>query len=368
MRSLYTIVGIFVTLIALVCGCEQEKPVRSSTGLKPWASFEVTPVSGRPETTFSVDAASSFSKTGTELVFRWDWEDDGVWDTDLSAETSATHVYDSLGYRTIKLEVEDEEGMSATATREILVTVASKEMMLVPAGEFIMGSPEGVGNDDEHPQHQVYLDDFLIGKYEVTNNQYVEFLNAIGRNDDGNGHEFVNINIAPIRFRNEVYKVLKGWDNHPVVAVSWYGAKAYAEWEGGRLPTEAEWEKAARGTDGHEWPWGNFWELGRCNSLESGLFGTAAVGSFPTGISPYGVHDMTGNVYEWIADWYQDDYYAISPAQNPKGPDQGVFRVVRGGSCAEISGKCRPAVRFGQGPDEGGDSDFGFRIAKDVEN
>ena len=299
-------------------------------------------------------------------MFRWDWEGDGVWDTDFSTEMSATHLYDSIGYKSIKLEVKDESGMSATTKSEILVTVASKEMILIPAGEFVMGSPEGVGNDDEHPQRKVHLDDFLIGKYEVTNGQYVEFLNAIGKNEDDAGHELVNLDIAHIRFKNGTFKIIEGWDDHPVIAIGWYGAKAYAEWEGGRLPTEAEWEKAARGTDGREWPWGDLWEMGRYNSLESGLHITTSVGSYPVGVSPYGVHDMAGNVYEWVADWYQADYYETGPLQNPKGPDQGFFRVIRGGSYAEISSKCRPAVRFGNGPAESGDSDFGFRIARDV--
>ena len=228
-----------------------------------------------------------------------------------------------------------------------------------------MGSAEGFGNDDEHPQHTVYLDDFLIGKYEVTNEQYAEFLNAIGKNDDGAGHIFVKLDIASIKFKNQIYKSVKRWEDYPVVGVSWYGAKAYAEWEGGRLPTEAEWEKVARGSDGREWPWGNLWGAANCNSWESGLHRPAPVGSYPMGASPYGVHDLAGNVYEWVADWYQADYYKASPLRNPKGPNSGDFRVLRSGSWAELANKCRPSVRFGQ-PPINGDSDFGFRIAKDV--
>ena len=229
-----------------------------------------------------------------------------------------------------------------------------------------MGSPQGIGNDDEHPQHKVYLDDFLMGRYEITNNQYVEFLNTIGRNDDGDGNELVKIDTAAINQKEETYSVVKGWEDIPVVGVSWHGAKAYAEWEGGRLPTEAEWEKAARGEDGREWPWGDSWEIGKCNSWESGLHRPAAVGAYPVGASAYGVEDLAGNVYEWLADWYQVDYYAVSPMRNPKGPESGIFRVLRGGSWAELEDKCRPTARFGQRPVEGGDSDFGFRIVKDV--
>ena len=100
----------------------------------------------------------------------------------------------------------------------------------------------------------VYLDAFLIGKYEVTNEQYVEFLNTVGENDDGAGHALVDLDIAPIRYKDQTYRALKTWIDHPAVGITWYGAKAYAEWSGGRLPTEAEWEKAARGEDGRSWP------------------------------------------------------------------------------------------------------------------
>ena len=312
---------------------------------------------------FSFDASASFNKSGDSLSFRWDWENDGTWDTPFSDEGLVTHSYDSLGYKRIRMEAKGSSGASGTTSREIFVTVASKEMISIPAGEFVMGSPEGVGNDDEHPQHRVYLDDFLIGKYEVTTSQYAEFLNAIGMDSDGN--RFINMEIAAIRIKDQVYRVIKGREDHPMVGVSWYGAKAYAEWEGGRLATEAEWEKAARGKDEREWPWGDLWDAGKCNSWESGVQGTAPVGSFPTGASPYGLNDLAGNVYEWLADWYQADYYRISPPRNPKGPDSGTFRVLRGGSWVEFAQGCRATFRFGQLPDSA-DSDTGFRIARDA--
>ncbi|MBM3234953.1 PKD domain-containing protein [Candidatus Poribacteria bacterium] len=367
MRVSYIITEIYILLTVLMYGCGQEEPTSTYVveELSPSASFTVSPLSAKPGATFNVDASASFSRSGAALTFRWDWEDDGIWDTAFSTEKFATHSYDSLGYKSIRLEVKDKRGASVTTRREVFVTVASKEMILIPAGEFIMGSAEGVGNDDEHPQHKVYLDDFLIGKYEVTNQQYAEFLNAIGKNNDDAGHMFVKIDMTFIRYKNQIYKAVKGWEDYPVVGVSWYGANSYAEWEGGRLPTEAEWEKAARGSDGREWPWGNLWEAANCNSWESGPHSPAPVGSYPMGASPYGVNDLTGNVYEWLADWYQADYYKVSPLRNPKGPDSDEFRVLRGGSWAELANKCRPTIRFGQSPING-DSDFGFRIAKDV--
>ena len=192
------------------------------------------------------------------------------------------------------------------------------EMILIPAGEFIMGSPEGEGDANEHPQHPVFLNAFYIDKYEVTNALYKQFMSATGH-------------IAPLFWDDEEYN----HPNQPVVRVTWHDAVAYAEWAGKRLPTEAEWEKAARGTDGRIYPWGNEWDSSKCNSGVSGdgYEYTAPVGSFPAGASPYGVMDMAGNVWEWCADWYDKDYYSSqSSQQNPKGPDSGTYRVLRGGS------------------------------------
>jgi sulfatase modifying factor 1 len=356
------VIYILLSILILSCGREESN---NNLNVTPYVDFTISPSSGPPGGIFKFDASASFSRTGTPLVFRWDWEDDGVWDTDFSSESSVSHSYNSLGYKTIRLEAKDEEEMSRITKREVHITVASKDMILIPTGEFTMGSPENVGVGDEHPQHKIYLDDFFISKYEVTNEQYAEFLNAIGKIDDGEGNDFVQMSIASIKLVNkQVYKAIKGWEDHPMTAVSWYGAKAYAEWAGGRLPTEAEWEKAARGEDQRTWPWGNFWEIGRCNAWDSGIQGTISVGNFPSGVSPYGVEDMAGNAFEWTADWYQYDYYKISPYLNPKGPDLGLFHVVRGGSWVEFQKNCRSAVRFGI-PPNGLDADTGFRIAKE---
>ncbi|MFH0801928.1 MAG: SUMF1/EgtB/PvdO family nonheme iron enzyme [bacterium] len=200
------------------------------------------------------------------------------------------------------------------------------ELILIPAGEFTMGSPQGEGSDNEHPQHNVYLDVYYIGKHEVTNKQFAKFVQETGYQARWPWRDYYNLRTAA----------------HPVISVTWNDAKAYCEWAGLRLPTEAEWEKAARGTDGRNYPWGNEWDERNCNCYQGPKLsrianisqgrGTLPVGSFPLGASPYGCLDMAGNVDEWCSDWYGEKYYGNSPQRNPQGPGSGSDRVLRGGS------------------------------------
>jgi iron(II)-dependent oxidoreductase len=190
-------------------------------------------------------------------------------------------------------------------------------MVAVPAGEFWMGS-EDTDRDalaDEKPRHRVYLDAFTIDAYEVTNAHYKRFLDAMGR-------------AAPPFWTDSRFNA----PTQPVVGVSWGDADAFCRWAGKRLPTEAEWEKAARGSDGRKYPWGDQWDPSRANSTETGIGTTKPAGSYPGGASPYGAHDMVGNVWEWVADWYDGAYYKGSPERNPTGPATGQRRVLRGGS------------------------------------
>ncbi len=223
-----------------------------------------------------------------------------------------------------------------------------KRMLLVPAGWFLMGTSEtdaiklqakyGVSRDyfgREMPQHRVYLDAFYIGETLVTNAEYKRFLDA-------------NSRVAIPDDWDKTWRTFPaGKADHPVAYVSWQDIGEYASWVGGRLPTEAEWEKAARGTDGRWYPWGNtFPDETRCN-FDDPSRGTTPVARYaPRGNSPYGVMDMAGNVWEWCADWYEGGYYKYSPNENPKGPLSGNYRVVRGGAFSLLQGMSavRPAT------------------------
>ena len=262
---------------------------------------------------------------------------------------------------------EDEQDKESPDLGKIL-----KDMALIPAGDFLMGSPEGEGAFDEHPQHTVYLDAYYIDKYEVTNAQFKEFVEATGYVTDAERKKYGEVwnpkesptsrkeNFGSVNWRRpnawrdteaypnrphpdawENYNIMDQMD-YPVVQVSWNDANAYAIWAGKRLPTEAEWEKAARGTDGRKWPWGNIFDLnikGLTVHANIGSDGPQPVGCLPTGISPYGIYNLTGNVQEWVSDWYAPDYYNMScPKNNPKGPDSGKFRVLRGGSWKHVKG------------------------------
>ena len=212
----------------------------------------------------------------------------------------------------------------------------------VPGGEFVMGSDDN--NEDETPQQMVFLDAFNIDVYPVTNVEYKEFV-------DATSHQ------APRNWNEGSYTEDKG--DHPVIWVTWHDAVAYAEWAGKRLPTEAEWEKAARGTEGLMYPWGNDFDSARCNSNEAGIKGTTSVGSFPDGVSPYGVMDMAGNVWEWTADWY--DAYRGSIYEFSRFGEE--YKVLRGGSWFDGADFVRSSARNSADPNFSF-STIGFRCAE----
>ncbi len=250
---------------------------------------------------------------------------------------------------------------------------------------------------DERPQRTVRVRAFAIDRYEVTNAQYRRFLEAVKAQGDqtwrhpdqpaGKDHTPRYWREYNPLLRNASYRALAQYgapdlftaDNKPVVGVDWFDAYAYARWAGKRLPTEVEWELAARGTDGRLWPWGNVWKWGLANIggekfgsdvnakgyEKDGFIYAAPVGSFAAGRSPYGCDDMAGNVAEWCADWYQPDIARQVEQNSPRGPSTGTERVIRGGSSQNMASAVRCAARARHEP-EFRSFTLGFRCAKDL--
>lgn len=203
--------------------------------------------------------------------------------------------------------------------------IKNPPMVSIQAGNFAMGSNE---YGDEKPVHTVSLGECAMDKYEVTAWQFAKFLSKSGNQEQ----KYMKEDESTVAKTGEKYRARSGYENHPVNNVSWYGADTYCRWVVKRLPTEAEWEKAARGTDTRKYPWGNEEPSSKKAVYDSSIDELSAVDSYPDGVSPYGLHHMAGNVWEWTADWYDSDYYKKSPSFNPKGPSSGESRVLRGGS------------------------------------
>ena len=228
------------------------------------------------------------------------------------------------------------------------------EMILIPEGEFIRGTNERL--PDEGPRHKKTTKAFYIDKYEVTNFQYKKFIDDTSRR-------------SPRHFRNRTFP--EGKVDHPVIYTSWTDAKDYCNWAGKRLPTDIEWEKAARGVDGREYPWGNKFDIKNANMPlrweRIGQFGdTTPVGSFKEGVSPYGLHDMTGNVWEWTSSWY-DSY----PGSTSKAESFGKrYKTLKGGSWFDCSfykcGISAPVYNRAFFAIRTKNDSFGFRCAKDI--
>ena len=258
-------------------------------------------------------------------------------------------------------------------------------MVHVPAGPFEMGSKANVASFecrkfrvysgdcrleefmDEEPLHTVTLNDFFIDQYEVTNARYAECVKAGECLLPAGSSSYTRLS----------YYGDSQYGDYPVVLVSWHDARRYCQWRGMRLPTEAEWEKAARGTDGRLYPWGDIFDGSQANFCDrncehewaqveynDGYADTAPVGSYPNGISPYGAYDMAGNVWEWVADWHEENYYSTSPAINPTGPSSGEYRVVRGGSWLSTGDSLRAARRLRNVPTATYHLVGGFRCAR----
>ena len=356
-----------------------------------------------------LDGSGSMDPDGDALTYKWTASDDNPAGGALSADRvpDPTFIPEAAGRYVFVLIVHD--GRADSVPDEVVVSVQEKEaapegfgkMIFIPEGPFTMGNtPAGYGRAYDivhkrwtttdawavHPGNPVYVKGFWIEQYEVTNKQFQAFVEETGHVTDAekNGASWV--------FDGREWRFVRGtcWNApegpgshiedrmyHPVVHVSWFDANAYAKWAGKRLPTEAEWEKAARGTmgedsngdgvgDGYKYPWGNQWDGTKCNTDDEGAYdghidgtaGTAPVGSYPDGASVYGVHDMAGNVWEWCA----DGYAAYRTPHAP--PTAGDLRVRRGGSWYSTFEDARTAHRDSYAPDFS-ISTYGFRCAAD---
>ena len=245
------------------------------------------------------------------------------------------------------------------------VQAHAEDPVRIPAGSFQMGSLDG--DREERPVHTVHVDSFYLDRYLVTNADYARFLNLFGNQKEG-GEKWLD-NVGPIasflcKIRKEDghFVPKRGYENHPVVKVSWYGARAYARWLGKRLPTEAEWEKAARGNlEGKKYVYGDTISIDQANV--GGFHATTPVGSYPP--NGFGLYDMVASVWQWCSDWYDPEYYSRSPARNPHGPESGSEKVLRGGSWFH-NDRWRVSARISDDPLS---KSFcfvtGFRCAKD---
>ncbi len=293
-KKLLVIVGVGLLGMVLVIGLTKRAPAKTEAETEQWVSPTVM------ETEVITATTESPTQTPTEVP--------------------PTPTVEVLAIGSTK--VRDQDGM---------------EVLFVPSGEFIMGISnqdlewykqqdwcteenycQSLTYQDSMPAHSVYLDSFWVDKFEVTNDQYKKCVNE-------------GVCTQPYEYYWITdYYTSEDYDNHPVINVSWVQAAEYCDWVEGRLPTEAEWEKAARGIDGRLFPWGNQAPYDVLVDFSPNSNNMSQAGSHPAGLSYYGAMDMAGNAWEWVYDWYDESYYEVSPSKNPKGPETGQFRILRG--------------------------------------
>ena len=355
----------------------------------------ITPPAGDPGTEFAFAAdVEDIHDAADSLQVRWDFDGDGLFEVDWTYEKHGSHTYGEIGVFSARLEVKDRSRQITSTTLEVVVEGLSEvvvttpagtqhEMVLVPEGPFVMGAKsEESGETDEQPVHVVYLDPFYIDRYEVTNAQFQVFVEATShittRETDGfsivnpGSGEWPDIDGARWNVPLGPGSDLRGLLDDPVVHISWMDAQTYCDWAGLRLPTEAEWEKAARGTDRRTYPWGEGIDRSKANygSEDEWLAGddsdgyllTSPVGHYSEAESAYGAYDMAGNVWEWVEDWYDANYYSNSPRDNPRGPASGDERVIRGGSWDDLPDWLRVSFRHKENP-VNANTVIGFRCA-----
>ncbi len=352
MRNKLKFFGILMVSILFVLSCNEDKYVESVT---------------LNETSLELGVGLSFQLTANVLpegaidkTVTWESSNNEVATVDKNGKVTAVKVGDA----TITVTTTD-----GNKTATCKVSVIFVDMVFVPGGTFGMGNPDEFEYyDHERPFHQVTVSDFYIGKYEVTNAQYARFLNAKGYHADDDDNLWINLDydICQIELVGDEYKVEEGKEDYPVIYVTWYGANAYAEWVGGRLPTEAEWEYAAGGQaneysgsdniDAVAWYIDN--SINPNNSFDAAGRGTHIVGTKQP--NSLGIYDMSGNVAEWCSDWYGD--YTADAQVNPTGPVTGETRVVRGGDWQIFKDHCRVIARNAGSPGAVEVEGFGFRV------
>jgi formylglycine-generating enzyme required for sulfatase activity len=315
----------------------------------------------------------------------------GLWEIGSGSAEQTTYRFATTPPPTADITPTTDETEESTTDKPTELAPSGQDirgMVEVPAGKFGMGSTNGNGiiDSDEEPIHYVYINKFWIDRTEVTNAMFVAFIEATGYETEAEStgwSHVIDIDGNEERVENADWQhptgpisAIKGLEERPVVHVSWYDARAYCEWAGTRLPTEAEWEKATGSTDGRTYPWGDYDVAGNLlnyadtnhdssiadKSENDGYRFTAPVGIYPDGASPYGALDMAGNVSEWVADRYSSGYYEDSPDSNPPGPSWGNYRVVRGGSWADQKNDVRSTSRQSENPSYSWNN-LGFRCA-----
>jgi len=344
----------------------------------PTAKFTIDPLSGDENTlfTFNASGCSDLQDDLALLQVRWDFDNNGSWDTDWSTEKIATHKYGQKGQFEIILQVRDLDA-NVIGTSKILTVgsggggIIELTFISIPGGTFDMGctqsDQENCNTYDETPIRSTTVNAFQLSTYEITNTQFADFLNLVGCNPDGTlgGTRliFLGAENCKITYSGGAFAAVVGNHNFPVAQVTWSGAVEFCIYYGGRLPTEAEWEYAAKGGNNP----GNYTYSGS-NTIENVAWYAAnsyAVNHDVGTKDPnqLGLYDMTGNVLEWCADWYAWDYYTLGENDNPTGPATGEERVIRGGSVYNGSDDCRSSDRYWNSPVSSGPG-IGFRMAR----